>query len=63
MKAPCKDCQDRHVGCHADCERYQAYAKVFEAAREKRAKRNDVDYFISRRIDHTMMDLARKKRK
>ena len=22
-KSPCKDCEDRDVGCHANCERYQ----------------------------------------
>lgn len=21
MKGACKDCADRHVGCHSDCER------------------------------------------
>lgn len=25
MIPPCKDCKDRHIGCHAACERYQAY--------------------------------------
>ena len=24
MKGACKDCADRHVGCHSDCERYAA---------------------------------------
>lgn len=22
MEAPCKDCPDRYVGCHAVCQRY-----------------------------------------
>lgn len=21
---PCKGCEDRHAGCHAECERYQS---------------------------------------
>lgn len=25
MKAPCKDCPDRHLACHDHCERYQAF--------------------------------------
>ena len=27
-KAPCKDCPDRHEGCHAECEKYQAFSKA-----------------------------------
>ena len=23
--SPCKDCTDRYVGCHADCEKYLAW--------------------------------------
>ena len=24
---PCKDCTDRHIGCHSKCEKYQAFRK------------------------------------
>lgn len=24
---PCKDCPDRHLGCHDKCEKYQAFKK------------------------------------
>ena len=24
-RTPCKDCADRHDGCHAGCEKYQKY--------------------------------------
>lgn len=27
---PCKDCPDRHIGCHSDCERYLAWRKVYD---------------------------------
>ena len=23
--APCKDCEDRHSGCHSECEKYKAF--------------------------------------
>lgn len=36
MKAPCKDCGQRKLGCHDRCEAYQTYLKRCEAAREKR---------------------------
>ena len=30
MRAPCKDCPDRTVGCHGRCERYQAFRELKE---------------------------------
>lgn len=38
MEAPCKDCQDRVVGCHAACERY----KQFDAWNKERLRKNAV---------------------
>ena len=38
--APCKengiDCQDRHVGCHAECEKYKAWKADVDKANENR---------------------------
>lgn len=28
---PCIDCPDRHVGCHADCKREQAWLETEQA--------------------------------
>ena len=25
LRAPCKDCRERAIGCHATCERYISY--------------------------------------
>ena len=33
--APCKDCPDRHIKCHASCERYVEYKKKNNEQREK----------------------------
>jgi hypothetical protein len=27
MNAPCKDCSDRHQGCHCECEKYKVFRK------------------------------------
>ena len=27
MKNQCKDCEDRHMGCHVECEKYAEYRK------------------------------------
>lgn len=33
----CKDCQDRHIGCHSTCKRYQEWSRqVQEEAQERR---------------------------
>lgn len=36
MKAPCKDCPDRHESCHGQCEKYQAYRKERDEMLEER---------------------------
>lgn len=42
MKAPCKDCPDREVGCHGKCESYAQ----FKAERNK-----EIETIISNRKD------------
>lgn len=32
--APCKDCQDRVVGCHSNCECYTAWKKKHDEEHE-----------------------------
>lgn len=31
MNPPCKDCKDRAIGCHCQCERYGAFRREKEA--------------------------------
>ena len=33
--APCKDCQERKIGCHTDCERFSDYRKATEESKEQ----------------------------
>ena len=35
VQSPCKECQDRAVGCHAKCERYADFKA--ESERERKA--------------------------
>ena len=44
-QSPCKDCEDREVGCHGKCEKYQrfhedivAYSEVVKVNKMKDAK-------------------------
>ena len=42
LKAPCKGCTQREIGCHANCEKYLDYkkknSKVLSDIREKRKR-------------------------
>lgn len=39
----CADCQDRHVGCHGDCEKYKAEREAFDAEKDAiQKKRNEI---------------------
>ena len=35
LQCPCKDCPDRHIKCHASCERYGQYCKLNNEKRDK----------------------------
>ena len=35
MIAPCKDCLERCVACHATCERYRKWRADFDTFKEK----------------------------
>ena len=67
MTAPCKDCQDRKVGCHADCDRYEEYAKYrIEISRRRRQEaiaHNSVMQIHSNAVEISMRGGNRVKRK
>lgn len=39
-KPPCKDCQDRHPGCHDKCPGYAEWKSKLEKVNEERKKYN-----------------------
>lgn len=36
MKAPCYNCEERVIGCHSKCERYQRFADARKEDNERR---------------------------
>lgn len=47
MIAPCKNCPDRKVGCHATCEKYIAFQEERALILERKCKANqDNDYMF-----------------
>ena len=50
-KPPCKDCSDRHYGCHSECRLYIDYDKERKAELERRKtawkiERGIVEHFV-----------------
>lgn len=41
VKAPCKGCQERYLGCHANCEKYKEFKAETDAERDARAVRQE----------------------
>lgn len=40
---PCKECENRAIGCHAECKEYKTFAKAKEALKAQiRAQRADL---------------------
>lgn len=33
--SPCRDCQDRQLGCHSDCDKYKEWKNFFDADKKK----------------------------
>lgn len=42
-KAPCKDCPDRHEGCHGECGKYKDYKQEREAAKRWIKQQSEAD--------------------
>jgi len=37
MYVPCKGCKERCMACHSTCDKYKAFAKERQEARQRRA--------------------------
>lgn len=42
MNSPCKDCKERHLGCHSRCEAYQSYRAANIKRNEENHLRNEI---------------------
>lgn len=43
VHSPCKDCPDRHIGCHAECDKYKAFEKALFEEKSIRYKANNAE--------------------
>lgn len=53
MDAPCKDCKDRHIGCHSKCSKYADFRRELKK-RRRYAREN---YFRDDEDDRRMWHL------
>lgn len=44
LKAPCKQCEERTIGCHKRCKRYQEYKQTRQLINDSRYVANEADY-------------------
>lgn len=65
MIAPCKDCRERHLGCHSECEKYKAYRETLDSKNAKRKEEinidSTIDHLLFNRLKH-QRSLRRKKK-
>lgn len=43
VSEPCKNCPDRYLGCHSNCDKYKQFKK--EIAERKRKNQKGREYF------------------
>ena len=49
IDAPCKGCEERHVGCHSKCERYLKEKEKRNAVSEALKKEVEItNYFVQK---------------
>lgn len=54
IPVPCKDCKNRHNGCHTDCQDYKSYKTKIQ-----KVKDNIID---SAKVSQYFIDAARKRK-
>lgn len=70
MNAPCKDCTDRHIHCHSECEKYKAFVaenekRKAELYKENQAKSNYIDHWndFQKRKKNGLKNYVRRRKK
>lgn len=59
---PCKDCVERHVGCHAECEKYRMAKAETDAAREKERLHRETEAYFADYAKETLRRMKNRRR-
>ena len=49
MRPTCQNCDDRHIGCHAECERYQAFCEYKKRIEKEKRKEGYLNEYCGQR--------------
>lgn len=44
VKAPCNGCDNRHLGCHGECEKYKTFADENKKLKQQKLSKIDFTY-------------------
>ena len=59
-RKPCKDCKDRHIGCHSTCEKHKQVTDLNRQISE--ARRKDNEFYGYRAEQSKKMEIVENKR-
>lgn len=59
MKVPCKDCENRELGCHGKCEEYIEWKNELAELNKKIAKEKLADYQANMRTHEAIRRMRR----
>lgn len=46
LKAPCKNCKNRVLGCHSTCEKYKEFYELNEQRKAEQDKAREIDLVL-----------------
>ena len=50
MTAPCKECQERKLGCHAECEKYAEFKERLKIGAAERQRIRDGEPVFTKNV-------------
>ena len=58
INCPCKDCTDRHIACHCECEKYKEFKEnreqINQEIRKKAEQENSLISYERQRVERIM---------
>ena len=54
QRFPCKNCEERHVGCHGSCEKYKIADDFYKSIRAKKQREIVTELYRSDSVTKTM---------
>ena len=62
QRFPCKNCEERHVGCHGSCEKYKVADDFYKSVRAQKQREIVTELYRSDSVTKVLRDKKRKGR-